>query len=90
MSTNMATLKSPSFTALGLGLALGLSLLGCPAAQGDEEASETSGETGAPVCDPQGANPEMGELLNAPLADDVELIVKTPQHPGEPGPDNLP
>ena len=85
MITDTPTLKSAAFTAV-----LSLSLLGCPAAQGDEETSETSGETGSPVCDPQGANPEMGELLNAPLADDVEIIVKTPQHPGEPGPDNLP
>lgn len=42
------------------------------------------------VCDPVGANPEMGSLLNAPLDGDVEVIVKTPQHPGDPGPDNLP
>jgi hypothetical protein len=32
----------------------------------------------------------MGALLNAPVASDVQVIVKTPQHPGDPGPDNLP
>ena len=42
------------------------------------------------MCDPVGSNPEMGALLNAPLANDVEVIEKTPQHPGHPGPDNLP
>jgi hypothetical protein len=42
------------------------------------------------VCDPEGANPEMGMLLNAPLDSDVEVINKTPQHPGDPGPKDLP
>jgi len=42
------------------------------------------------VCDPVGANAEMGMLLNAPVDSDVEVIVKTPQHPGNPGPNNLP
>lgn len=42
------------------------------------------------MCDPVGANPDVGALLNAPVDDDVEVIVKQPQHPGEPGPDNLP
>ncbi len=42
------------------------------------------------TCDPVGANPEMGMLLNAPVDSDVEVIVKTPQHPGDPGPANLP
>ena len=42
------------------------------------------------VCDPMGANPAMGALLNTPLETDVEVIVKTPQHPGDPGPTNLP
>jgi len=41
-------------------------------------------------CDPVGANPEMGALLNADLDSDVEIIVKDPQHPGDPGPLNLP
>jgi len=42
------------------------------------------------VCDPKGANPAMGDLFNAPLASDVEVITKEPQHPGDPGPSNLP
>lgn len=42
------------------------------------------------VCDPKGANPAMGDLFNAPLASDVEVITKEPQHPGDPGPNNLP
>jgi hypothetical protein len=58
----------------------------------DIDASMTSDDAavGGYVCDPEGADPEMGELLNAPLEDDVEVIVKTPQHPGDPGPENLP
>ena len=72
---------------------LAFALAGCPAAddvaetEGEEE-QETSG--GNFECDPVGANPAVGELINAPVADDVEVIVKTPQHPGGPGPDNLP
>ena len=70
-----------------------LLLAGCPA--GDDGNADTTGETGEGetegfVCDPAGANPEMGALLNAPVADDVEVIVKDPQHPGQPGPENLP
>ncbi len=42
------------------------------------------------VCDPVGANPGVGALLNAPLDSDVEVVVKTPQHPGNPGPLDLP
>lgn len=45
-----------------------------------------------PACDPKGANPAMGALLNAPLAADVQVIKKTPTHPnpGNPGPGGLP
>ncbi len=62
---------------------------------GDEsEGSDTDqGETdsvGDLDCDPQGAIPEVGALLNAPVEDDVEVIVKTPRHPGPPGPTALP
>lgn len=42
------------------------------------------------ICDPAGAFPAMGALLNAPVENDVEVIVKEPQHPGDPGPANLP
>ena len=42
------------------------------------------------VCDPMGANPAVGALLNAPLESGIEVIVKTPTHPGDPGPTNLP
>ena len=41
-------------------------------------------------CDPKGANPEMGDLLNAELDQGVEVIVKEPVHPGNPGPTDLP
>ncbi|MEN0067754.1 MAG: hypothetical protein AAGA48_36835 [Myxococcota bacterium] len=64
---------------------------GCPATD-DVDPVETS-ETGDQEmyeCDPVGADPQVGELLNAPLADDVEVIIKEPQHPGNPGPGNLP
>jgi hypothetical protein len=42
------------------------------------------------TCDPVGANPAVGLLLNAPLDSSVEVIVKDPRHPGDPGPSNLP
>lgn len=54
------------------------------------DANNTSNDAAGFTCDPVGANPEMGALLNAPLESDVEVIVKNPQHPGDPGPDNLP
>ena len=50
------------------------------------------GGTGGPAgnCDPVGSTPAVGALLNAPLAADVEVIQKTPQHPGMVGPTDLP
>lgn len=42
------------------------------------------------VCDPVGAVPAVGTLLNASLDTDVDVIVKEAQHPGNPGPLNLP
>jgi hypothetical protein len=41
-------------------------------------------------CDPEGADPVMGKLLNAAVDSDVEVVVKKPQHPGKPGPLELP
>lgn len=70
---------------------VGLALCGCPAT--DDDPTPTGGDTGMMVefeCDPVGANPEVGALLNAPLDADVEVIMKDPQHPGDPGPENLP
>ena len=71
-----------------LALVLCVALAGCPA-------EEVTDPTEAPTetafeCDPVGADPVVGELLNAPLDDDVEVIEKVPQHPGDPGPDGLP
>lgn len=73
---------------------LALSLASC----GDDGASANDAgvvadggvDAGGFVCDPVGANPVVGELLNAPVASDVEVIVKEPQHVGNPGPENLP
>ena len=42
------------------------------------------------MCDPIGANPAQGNLFNAPVEADVEVIDKPPTHPGEPGPTDLP
>lgn len=71
--------------------AMALALTGCPEGGKAEDADTgTDDETGGAACDPVGANPEVGGLLNAPVADDVEVIVKVPQHPGLAGPDNLP
>lgn len=61
-------------------------LVGCPA-DDDPTDSETDGVV---ECDPVGDNPIMNGLLNEPVQADVEVITKTPQHPGDPGPDNLP
>jgi len=63
-----------------------------PVNQGGAPAMSDGGEPGVidPSCDPKGANPEMGALLNAPVDSDVEVIVKKPQHPGKPGPKDLP
>jgi len=55
----------------------------------DSQGGTTTGGIGY-VCDPVGANPAMGQLLNAPLGSDVQVIIKQPQHPGHPGPTNLP
>jgi hypothetical protein len=41
------------------------------------------------VCDPNEGPPHV-QLLNAPLAQGVEVVKKTPRHPGEPGPEGLP
>ena len=68
---------------------------GCDGGGSDEEtASATDGDTDdtppGPECDPLAANVEVGELLNAPVEADVEIITKVPTHPGDPGPLNLP
>ncbi|MBA3393167.1 MAG: hypothetical protein H0T89_11005 [Deltaproteobacteria bacterium] len=42
------------------------------------------------ICDPVGAFPQQGALLNAPLKTDVEVLVRQPRHPGCAGPKNLP
>ena len=42
------------------------------------------------TCDPVGAFPAQGTLLNAPLKTDVEVLVRPTRHPGCPGPSNLP
>ncbi|MBL4634800.1 MAG: hypothetical protein JKY56_13080 [Kofleriaceae bacterium] len=61
---------------------------------GDSSAVDAAGNSSdgdvAFVCDPVGANPGVGALLNAPLDSDVEVVMKTPQHPGNPGPLDLP
>ncbi len=83
---------------LGVAVAMTLAMtLATPACEsgGDDETTagdtDASGETEGPAeCDPVGATPEVGALLNAPLEADVEVIVKTPQHPGVPGPVGLP
>jgi len=55
------------------------------------DSGDTEGDTdGVGQCDPQGPNPEQAALFNAPIEDDVEVIDKTPTHPGDPGPENLP
>lgn len=68
-----------------------LTLCGCPTSDDDPPpGQDTEGDSDGAVCDPVGADAEMGMLLNAPVAEDVEVIVKTPQHPGAAGPSDLP
>lgn len=74
--------------ALALGLAAALTT-GCPESEPPEEDTQETDE-GAAECDPVGEIPQVGELYNAPLEADVEVVVKTPQHPGAPGPRDLP
>ncbi len=70
---------------------LALALCGCPTDDDDPPVGgDTDGDTDGAVCDPAGVDPQMGMLLNAPVAEDVEVIVKTPQHPGAAGPNDLP
>lgn len=81
-------------TALHTGLmVLALALGSCTGDDGDAlDDGESGDDTGGTMdmCDPVGADPDMAMLLNAPLEADVEVVVKTPQHPGMPGPDGLP
>jgi hypothetical protein len=69
-------------------------LLSLATACGDDSGSGADAgadqDAGAYVCDPVGNNPAQSELFNAPLAEGVEVIDKTPQHPGDPGPADLP
>lgn len=66
---------------------------------GADDAADTDNADGADngsdggvdeQCDPVGSNPEMNALINAPVAADVEVIEKVPQHPGPAGPAALP
>ncbi|TPV95144.1 MAG: hypothetical protein B7733_11545 [Myxococcales bacterium FL481] len=57
----------------------------------DDDAAGDDDDAGGWVCDEVGAHPEMGALLNAPVDPaQVEIIVKVYQHPGNPGPLELP
>ena len=71
-------------------LAVFLGLLGFAASCGDDDGVTTTDADTEFTCDPMGDDPAMGALLNAPVDSDVTVIVKDPQHPGDPGPDNLP
>lgn len=74
-------------------LAGSLCLSACDGGDGDgadtDDASQSDTDA-ALECDPEGPNPEQAALFNAPIEDDVEVVEKMPQHPGEPGPENLP
>ncbi len=73
---------------------LSTGLTGCDddTTEAETDAADTdAGETAADdMCDPIGANPAQGNLFNAPVEADVEVIDKPPTHPGEPGPTDLP
>lgn len=61
-----------------------------PNPTGNPTGTGTDNTNQAPACDPVGANPAMGALLNKPLAEGVQLVKKKPTHPGNPGPKGLP
>lgn len=69
-------------------------LVACVACGGDDDdpmGDPPDADPGSTyTCDPMGSNPAMGELLNAPVDSDVTVVMKTPQHPGDPGPEGLP
>lgn len=70
-----------------------LCLTACDGGGDADDAGATDGDTddtAGAACDPQGPNPEQAALFNAPVEADVEIVQKTPTHPGEPGPENLP
>ena len=76
-------------------LAGSLGLTACDGGDGDGDSADTDDSSASDTesaleCDPQGPNPEQAALFNAPIEDDVEVVEKQPQHPGEPGPENLP
>ncbi len=76
-------------------LAIALAGLSFAACGGDDDLpaadSGTNNDAGTTyVCDPVGANADQSALFNVPVAGDVEVIVKEPQHPGFPGPTDLP
>jgi hypothetical protein len=73
----------------GFGLLVGVATSGCTKKDGTET-DTSAADVGLFECDPVGAFVEMGALLNAELAPDVEVILKVPQHPGAPGPEDLP
>ena len=74
-------------------LAGALCLTACDGAGDTGDGGATDGETddtAGAACDPEGPNPAQAALFNAPVEADVEIVQKTPKHPGEPGPENLP
>ena len=89
-----SSIPTRSFLRLFAVSALLATTTACPASSDDDpnaDETDSGNDDGSDyVCDPMGENPDVGELLNAPLEDDVEVIIKEPQHPGDPGPDNLP
>lgn len=66
------------------------------AACGDDNAATADASVDTPsdaegcVCDPVGAFPMQGTLLNATLTSDVQVITREPRHPGCAGPEDLP
>lgn len=74
-------------------IALASALLFLSISCGGDDDSPTTPRADASVafvCDPVGSNAEMSALLNAELDQGVEVIEKTPTHPGDPGPLDLP
>ena len=68
---------------------LGTALIGGCDGDDDDTSTRRDGGVSSYVCDPATDTPR-GMLLNAPLDPEVQVIQKTPTHPGDPGPDGLP
>lgn len=83
-------MKTLSYTSLAVALFAASAAFVSACNEDEPGMADDDGNVDPEECDPEGVDPEMGALLNAPVAADVEVIQKVPQHPGAAGPLDLP